>query len=302
MHRGSARGGVRARRHRARACPRQQLGLRAAAGHRAAAGRRLRGAALHGGCRGARDGLRHPAGALRRQVRLRRAHRRDPGGGRRRRPGRARGQGPAQLRGGAAQRARCPPALGLRRPRRAAARRAARARGDAARDRADGRAGPGRAVHRGPRARRRPGRDDGLRHQPAHAGDAARLAHALPARPRGAAPRRRRRPHGPPAPAARDRSRAPARVRGRRAAPEADGGRRLRDLAGGAAHRPRADHRRAQLHALRRLAHRTPTATSNWPSRSRAAPRWPSTTRACSPSCAAPRASSRRSSPTSRPR
>ncbi len=77
VHRGSARGGLRARRHRARDRPRQQLCLRAPAGHRAAAGRRLRGAALHGGCRGARDGLRHPAGALRRPVRLRRAHRRD---------------------------------------------------------------------------------------------------------------------------------------------------------------------------------------------------------------------------------
>ena len=42
-------------------------------------------------------------------------------------------------------------------------------------------------------------------------------ASRYPLDPDGAAPRRRRRPHGPPAPAARDRSRAPARVRGRRA-------------------------------------------------------------------------------------
>ena len=47
MHRGSARGGLRARRHRARARARQQLGVRAAAGHRAAGRRRPRVAALH---------------------------------------------------------------------------------------------------------------------------------------------------------------------------------------------------------------------------------------------------------------
>src|SRR3954468_19938921 len=88
-------------------------------------------------------------------------------------------------------------ARGLRRPRGAAARRAARARGDAARDRANGRARPGRAVPGGPRARRCAGRDDRLRHQPPHAADAARIAYALPARSRGAPPRRRRRAHGP---------------------------------------------------------------------------------------------------------
>jgi hypothetical protein len=55
---------------------------------------------------------------------------------------------------------------------------------------------------------------------------------------------------GPPPPAARDRGRAAARLRRRRRAPAAHAGRRLRHLAGGAADRPRADDRGAQLHAL----------------------------------------------------
>ena len=76
----------------------------------------------------------------------------------------------------------------------------------------------------------------------------------------------------------------------------------LRHVAGGAAHRPRAHDRRAELHALRRLA---PLRRRRHRARRRGrAPRgaWRSTTRACSPSCAAPRASSRRSWPTSPPR
>ena len=106
---------------------------------------------------------------------------------------------------------------------------------------------------------------------------------------------------GPPAPAARDRDRAPARLRRRRGAPEADAGRRIRDLAGGAADRPRADDRRAELHALRRRAalrrHRRRAGQRGRAPR-RAGPRQRA---AVLRAAAARRASSRRCWPTSPP-
>ena len=247
--------------------------------------------------------LRDPAGPRRPPLPLGRAHRRGGGGRRRRRAGRARRQGPAQLRGGAAQRARGAPALGLRRH------------------------APGNCSTRRPSPRRCCARSCGwpCPTWPSCASwtscTTARWARRPPTPPtrarwRCCTPRASRYPLDPGGP-------HPVAVVARTGRPHLQheiGAERLRAFAVDEQHlklmagagyatslavpldRPRAHDRRAELHALRRRAALRRRGHRARPSRSRAAPRWPSTTRACSPSCAAPRASSRRSSPTSRRR